>query len=126
MPNAENSSRNVSSSASGSTSVSRFIARCWFSNSPPHEQVVAGRQLDVRVDALLRLGDERAEVAVAHVHADADVALAVLARDRGAAGRRSSTSASARDRDERAVLERHAQVADRLDVLARGDAAGAR
>jgi len=33
--NAENKSKNVIMSASGITSSSRAMARCWFSNSPP-------------------------------------------------------------------------------------------
>ncbi len=48
---------------------------------PAPGQPIAGRQRDFRGDLGLRLGDDRGDVASAHIGGDDDAALAVLARD---------------------------------------------
>ena len=95
------------------------MARSLFSNSPPHSIVIAGRQRRLCVDRRARLVDEAAQVAPAHVHADADVAPAVLAVDRRAARSPRSPRASASSGTVTPPVDRHAQLADLLDVVAR-------
>ena len=78
-----NSSTKISSSATGTT-IGQALA--WpttsCSNCAAPADPVAGRQLrPAAATCALRLGDERAEVAAAHVGRDDDAALAVLAAD---------------------------------------------
>ena len=76
-----NSSRKISSSAIGTTIVSRLRGRDQVLELAAPADPVAGGQLHLARDPPLRLGDERAEVAAAHVGLHDDAALAVLAAD---------------------------------------------
>ncbi len=65
----------------GTTNASRCFASTRFSNCPPQTSQLPGGSSTSRGDPLLRLGDERADVAAADVRLDDDAALAVLAAD---------------------------------------------
>ena len=107
-------------SATGTTIASRAMARSLFSNSPPHSMRHPRRAAAPPASSLaLRLGDERAQVAPAHVHPDADVAAAVLAIDARPGPRPSPTSASAPSGTVTPPSTGTRRLADLLHVVAR-------
>ena len=71
----------MSRKQTGTTIMSRWRAAIRFSNCPPHAIQLPGGSFTCSRDLGLRLGDERADVAAAHVAGDGDAALAVLAGD---------------------------------------------
>ena len=79
---------------------------------------IAGRQFHRRVDFLLRLGDEAADVAVGHVALDDDAPLCHFAADlRRAFG--DVDLGELAERNERAARRRNENFLDRLDIVAR-------
>ena len=90
--NITNSSTNTMNSASARP-ASGARSRCSCSNCPP--TTVAGRHAHVLLQLLARVGDERPDVAPAHVRADDHAPLAVLAADLVQAGATSIVASSA-------------------------------
>ena len=76
-----NSSRKIRKKQSGTTRLRRCAGRDQVFKLPAPVQPAAGGQRDLRRDLLLGVGDERAEVAAAHVGLHDDAALAVFAAD---------------------------------------------
>ena len=112
----------ISTRLSGTITASRFFASSSAPNSPAHSSRVARRQLDVLLDALLRLRHGRAEVAAAHAVFQRNEALAVLAIDVGGAALELDLGDVTEREYTPALLvgvgQRHRNAADGVDIVA--------
>ena len=75
----------ISRIESGTIRARRWIASCELAELAHPFQAVAGRQLHLLRDLMLRIGHRAAQVAPAHREFDGDVAFLVLAIDEGRA-----------------------------------------